>query len=215
MTAVALRFRMVAMQLEQDRKAGVPGAVAALGQLWDDWELVQRLNLPDRVATPEEAVRLEQLRSRWIVMDRGEPVISPQETLRLRAGPGSLNPAERLEIERHVEHTYRFLRTIPWTENLSGVPELAYAHHERMDGSGYPRGLPAHAISPRVRILSIADIFDALTAGDRPYRRGLPAEDAVKILRAEAKAGRVHSPMVELMVSQKLWEKAERWNGRS
>jgi HD-GYP domain-containing protein (c-di-GMP phosphodiesterase class II) len=80
-----------------------------------------------------------------------------------------------------VTHTFRFLSQIPWTRDLRRVPEIAYAHHEKLDGKGYPRGLKGDEISLEVRIVTTADIFDALTA-DRPYRAAMPVDKALSIM---------------------------------
>ena len=209
----ALRFRMAAMQLRQDLAAGRPEAAAALAELELDWQLVERLNQPAELASAADLLRLQQIRRRWLLRDRSEPLISAREMLRLGAGPGSLDPEERVEIERHVEHTWRFLRTIPWTDALKDVPDLAYAHHERLDGTGYPRKLRGTEISPRARIIAVADIFDALTAGDRPYRKGLDTGAATQILEDEAKNGRISAPMVDLFIRRRLWERCDSWTG--
>jgi HD-GYP domain-containing protein (c-di-GMP phosphodiesterase class II) len=126
------------------------------------------------------------------------------ETLSLRRG--SLTAAERAEIESHVTHSYHFLRTIPWTRALARVPELAYGHHEKLDGSGYPRGLQGDAIPLGVRIMTIVDIFDALTASDRPYKRALPLERALGLLEAEARAGKLDTSLVQLWIEARAWE---------
>lgn len=119
---------------------------------------------------------------------------------------GSLNPEERVEIENHVTHSYRFLRTIPWTKDLARIPELAYGHHEKLDGSGYPRGLTGDAIPLGVRMMTIADIFDALTASDRPYKKAVPLEHALGILEAEAGAGKLDTTLVQLWIEARAWE---------
>ena len=87
---------------------------------------------------------------------------------------GSLSEAERLEIESHVTHTFQFLVQIPWTQDLASVPKIAYAHHERLNGKGYPRQLTAPDIPLQSKAMAIADIFDALTAQDRPYKAAVP-----------------------------------------
>jgi HD-GYP domain-containing protein (c-di-GMP phosphodiesterase class II) len=119
---------------------------------------------------------------------------------------GSLNPEERAEIESHVTNSYHFLRTIPWTKDLARVPELAYGHHEKLDGSGYPRGLAGDAIPLGVRMMTIADIFDALTASDRPYKKAMPLEVALGILEAEARAGKLDTTLVQLWIEARAWE---------
>lgn len=118
---------------------------------------------------------------------------------------GSLNREERLEIESHVEHTYRFLSRIPWTEELRDLPRIAGAHHEKLDGSGYPHGLTDLEIPPQAKIMAVADIFDALTAWDRPYKKAVPLEVAIKILDSEAAANHIERQLVELFVERKVY----------
>lgn len=123
----------------------------------------------------------------------------------LALAKGSLSPAERVEIESHVSHTFSFLSLIPWTRNLSQLPEIAYAHHEKLDGSGYPRGLSQEAIPVQSKIMTIADIYDALTAADRPYKPALPAERALDILGYEAKAGKVDKDLLSVFIESNAW----------
>ncbi|MDO8705748.1 MAG: HD domain-containing phosphohydrolase [Sulfuricaulis sp.] len=118
---------------------------------------------------------------------------------------GSLNAEERAQIESHVSHTYAFLSLIPWTKNLANLPAIAFAHHEKLDGSGYPRRLAGQAIPLPSRIMTIADIYDALTAGDRPYKRGIPEEKALDILAAEAKASRIDASLYKVFVESGAW----------
>lgn len=131
--------------------------------------------------------------------------LAPEELRFVSLPRGSLDDEEREEIESHVVHTHRFLSQIPWTDELGRVPEIAYGHHEKLDGSGYPRGMRGPAIAPATRVLTVADIFDALTAGDRPYKPGLPPERALDILRSDAKAGRIEGALVDLLVDSGLW----------
>jgi HD-GYP domain-containing protein (c-di-GMP phosphodiesterase class II) len=119
---------------------------------------------------------------------------------------GSLTAEERIEIQSHVTHTYHFLQMIPWTRDLARIPELAYGHHEKLDGSGYPRGLRAEAIPLGVRIMTIVDIFDALTATDRPYKKALPTERALGILEAEARENKLDASLVSLWIESRVWE---------
>ncbi len=102
---------------------------------------------------------------------------------------GSLDEEERREVESHVVHSYQFLLTIPWPKRLAGVPALAYGHHEKLNGRGYPNRLAAEQIPLEVRMMTVADIFDALTVGDRPYKRAVPHERALAILEEEAVGG--------------------------
>ncbi|GDX81067.1 HD family phosphohydrolase [Deltaproteobacteria bacterium] len=200
------RFRVAALQaqLEAIRENAAAGMLPTrLGQLQDDLTLVRRLNRLGRVGDPE-AGAIKSVAERWKLSET-EPVLHPREVRRLCIPVGTLDPEERLEIERHVEHTYRFLRVIPWTRELRNVPTLAYAHHEKIDGTGYPRRLRGEAIPYGARLMTIADIFDALTAGDRPYKGAMSPEKAVQILRTEAAGGKVMHDAVELLAGRRLW----------
>ena len=200
------RFRVAALkaQLEAIREnTGGSMLPGHMGQLVDDLTLVRRLNRLGRVGDPETAA-IKQVAARWRLSE-AEPVLHPREVRRLCIPIGTLDPEERLEIERHVEHTYRFLRVIPWTRELRNVPTLAYAHHEKLDGSGYPRRLKGEAIPYGARLMAIADIVDALTAGDRPYKGAMSPEKSMQILRAEAAAGKLMSDAVELLAAKRLW----------
>ncbi len=121
---------------------------------------------------------------------------------------GSLNDEERAQIESHVSHTYTILSLIPWTRDLARLPEIAYGHHEKLDGTGYPRRLAAKDIPVSTRIMTIADIYDALTAPDRPYKRRLLAPEALDIIQAEARAGKVDADLFETFVESRAWEPA-------
>lgn len=127
----------------------------------------------------------------------------------LALAKGSLSPDERNEIESHVTHTYSFLSLIPWTSNLAQLPNIAYAHHEKLDGSGYPRGLTREDIPVQSKIMTIADIYDALTASDRPYKPALPAERALDILQYEAKAGKLDSDLLQAFIESNAWAPVE------
>ena len=110
-------------------------------------------------------------------------------------------------MEMHVTQSFAFLREIPWTKTpWQNVAELAYGHHELLDGTGYPRGLRADAISPQIRMLTISDVFDALTASDRPYKPAMPVERALDILTREfAERGKVDRGLLDLFISKRLY----------
>ncbi len=134
-------------------------------------------------------------------------LVEPADLASLRIRRGSLSEAERLEIESHVTHTYRFLERIPWTRDLAGVPEIAYAHHERLSGRGYPRQLGAAEIPIQSRAMAIADIFDALTARDRPYKSAVPLERSLAILDEEARGGAIDRPLLDLFIEARVFER--------
>ncbi len=134
-------------------------------------------------------------------------LLSPLEIQRLSIKRGSLAEDERVEIETHVTHTFRFLSKIPWTEDLRGVPSVAYAHHEKLDGSGYPRQIRGDDIPVQARIMTIADIYDALTASDRPYKKAMPAERALNILDDEVKVKKIDPEIFKLFLNREIYKK--------
>jgi HD-GYP domain-containing protein (c-di-GMP phosphodiesterase class II) len=137
--------------------------------------------------------------------DKAINLIQDFEFENLALAKGSLSPEERSEIESHVSHTYSFLSLIPWTRNLANLPNIAYAHHEKLDGSGYPRGLKQDEIPVQSKIMTISDIYDALTASDRPYKPALPAERALDILGYEAKAGKLDQDLLQVFIESNSW----------
>jgi HD-GYP domain-containing protein (c-di-GMP phosphodiesterase class II) len=141
---------------------------------------------------------------------RPHPMLEPQEFRFLSIRKGTLDPQERLEMESHVTHSFRFLTKIPWTPVMKGVPEIAYGHHEKLDGSGYPRGLAGDQIPLQARMMTIADIYDALTAQDRPYKRAVPTSTALDILHEEAGQGKLDRDLLELFITKHVYLPAAR-----
>jgi HD-GYP domain-containing protein (c-di-GMP phosphodiesterase class II) len=134
------------------------------------------------------------------------PVLTPDEARWLTIRRGNLDDSERREIESHVAHTYRFLQQIPWTRELRGVPEIAFAHHEKLNGHGYPRAITGEAIPAQTRIMTIADIYDALTATDRPYKKAVSPERALDILTAEADDGLIDHDLLTTFAQARIYE---------
>ncbi len=169
-------------------------------------EIVLRLNEPNVSAGvfPDE---LKQVAQFSFVGEHGEmlPLLDPVEFGQLTLARGTLDAKEREQIESHVKHTFAFLALIPWTRSLGHLPEIAYAHHEKLDGSGYPRGLKTEQIPVQSKIMTIADIYDALTARDRPYKRALPAEQALDLLQREADAGKVDRNLLRVFVESRAY----------
>ncbi len=138
---------------------------------------------------------------------RALPFLSPDELGALSVRRGSLSEEERREIEDHVRHTYEFLREIPWTSEYRRIPEIAYAHHEKLDGSGYPRRLTGQDIPVQSRMMTISDIFDALVAWDRPYKKSVPVDKALDILGDEARGGKLDKDLLGVFIEAKVYEK--------
>jgi HD-GYP domain-containing protein (c-di-GMP phosphodiesterase class II) len=178
----------------------------------EETEQIQRMILQANEPTilEEESFRaLMDLPNRTFCDVEGnrQPFLTPNEVSALSIRRGSLSEKERREIESHVTHTFRFLSEIPWTGEFHRVPEIAYAHHEKLDGSGYPRQLKGADIPVQSRMMTIADIYDALVAWDRPYKKSVPVERALDILGDEAAHGKLDGDLLSLFIEAKVYEK--------
>ena len=164
------------------------------------------------VMPEDKASTLEFLSQQTYQDIAGEPhpMLEPQEFRFLSIRKGTLDPQERLEMEAHVTHSFQFLTKIPWTPVMRGVPEIAYGHHEKMDGSGYPRGLTGEQIPLQARMMTISDIYDALTAQDRPYKRAVSTSTALDILHEEAAEGKLDEDLLDVFVIKKIYQPAAR-----
>ncbi|HEY7863297.1 MAG TPA: HD domain-containing phosphohydrolase, partial [Thermoanaerobaculia bacterium] len=171
----------------------VAEAIAARKGILDrGWHAVRRADEPSLLQAEigEEIAQLGEMLFRD-ASGAEVALVRPEEIALLSIPQGSLSALERKEIESHVTQSFRFLCKIPWTPDLSRVPDWAFSHHEKLDGSGYPRKLSAAQIPHPVRMLTISDIFDALAARDRPYKKAVPHEKALDILRAESRRGTI------------------------
>jgi hypothetical protein len=182
--------------------------IAEVDQLDRVRSAVRVANEPSLSAEPP---RLELFAIAKQTFERPDGAISPyltdDELHYLCIPRGTLDPHERTEIESHVEQTHRFLMAIPWTDDLKNLASYAYAHHEKLDGTGYPRHIRGDDIPIQARIMTIADIFDALTESDRPYKRAVSAEKALDIIRSEATAGQLDTELVNIMVESQVYRR--------
>jgi HD-GYP domain-containing protein (c-di-GMP phosphodiesterase class II) len=142
------------------------------------------------------------------------PYLTHDEASCLQIRRGSLTEVERLEINSHVVHTYNFLVRIPWSRTLRDVPDIAGAHHEKLDGSGYPNRLKGDQIPVPARMMAISDIYDALTASDRPYKKAMPVEKALDILQGDVKKGQLDADLFDVFVQARVWDITQRGSAR-
>ncbi|MFB3125884.1 MAG: HD domain-containing phosphohydrolase, partial [Candidatus Acidiferrales bacterium] len=152
--------------------------------------------------------KLLHIAQRTYVDGRGveRPYVTPEEVRFLSIPMGSLDPEERLQVESHVIHTFNFLAQIPWTREIKSIPLIARAHHEKLDGSGYPYKLRDPQIPPQTKIMTICDIFDALSAADRPYKKAVPPEHALEILAESVKQGQLDPLLFQLFLDAKIYQ---------
>jgi len=202
--------------LENDRGH----ALTEVARLTEDFE--QRLRRIEEflqlIVAANEPTLLEENKSRKLreiaqqsfIDARGieRPYLNPDEIRLLSIPKGSLDASERLQIESHVIHTFNFLTQIPWTKELKKIPEIARAHHEKLNGTGYPYKLTGPQIPLPTKMMTICDIFDALTASDRPYKRAVPIDRALSILEDCVRAGELDPDLYQLFRQEKVYERA-------
>ncbi len=154
------------------------------------------------------AERLQTIAQRLFPDHRGSScsVLTPSEAALLSVAQGSLDPEERAHIQSHVTHSHSYLSQIPWTRELKHVPDIAFGHHERVDGTGYPRKLRTDEIPLQSKLMMIADVFDALTASDRPYKSAVSVDRALEVLRKEQRVGALDGDLVDLFINAKVYE---------
>jgi HD-GYP domain-containing protein (c-di-GMP phosphodiesterase class II) len=178
-----------------------------LEELEDAFRFVSKSNEP--TVMPEgNFERLIAIGSQTIPDPRGGELalLTPDEIRFLSIPKGSLDAAERLQIESHVVHSFNFLMQIPWTREIRGIPAIAKAHHEKLNGTGYPYKLKAEEIPVQAKIMTVCDIFDALSASDRPYKRAVSAERALEILELSVKDNELDPTLFQLFVDAKIYQ---------
>ncbi|UTY58463.1 HD family phosphohydrolase [Massilia sp. erpn] len=143
---------------------------------------------------------------RWVGPDgREQPFLSEDELKNLHIRAGTLTEDERKIINNHIVMTVRMLESLPWPRHLQNVPEFAGGHHERMDGKGYPRGLTKEQMSVPARVMAIADIFEALTARDRPYKKGKMLSESLHILGKFSENGHIDPDLFDIFIRRKVY----------
>jgi HD-GYP domain-containing protein (c-di-GMP phosphodiesterase class II) len=212
---VGMVRRKLQMFLERDRG----DALSEIARLSEDFE--QRL---DRIQDYLEFIlqaneptlmehgqfrKLNEIAKQFFLDSKGSelPYINADEMRLLSIPKGSLDAAERQQIESHVVYTFNFLSQIPWTKELRRVPEIARAHHEKLNGTGYPYKLHGDQIPLQTKMMTICDIFDALTASDRPYKRAVPVERALSVLEECVQANEIDAELFRLFRESKVYER--------
>ena len=197
--------------LEHDDEASARRAeeayAARIRQYDDDREFLRRTNVGSERMRPEDQARVSQIaRYTWRnPQGRQERFLSREEEDNLNVAYGTLTGAEREVINHHIVATIKMLEALPWPRHLTNVPEYAGGHHERMDGKGYPRGLTREQMSVQARVMGIADIFEALTAKDRPYKKGKTLSESLAILGRMKQGGHVDPDLFNIFVRDKVY----------
>ncbi len=222
---VSQRFEILKQQAELDmfracelaREQGDLNAAAAARQLFEekvrqfdeDREFLRRMNVGGEKMSADDQVRVDRIAAYPMRDGSGGTVafLSENERANLNIPYGTLMPEERKIINHHIEATIAMLEALPWPKHLENVPEYAGGHHERMDGKGYPKGLTRDQMSIQARIMGIADIFEALTAKDRPYKPGKTLSESLEILGKFKLNGHIDPDLFDVFVREKIYLK--------
>jgi hypothetical protein len=183
---------------------------ADVREIENDREFLRRANIGGEAMRDEDIARVQAIarRYRWRDGDgQKTDFLSEEEVDNLTIRYGTLTPAERAIINHHIEVTIQMLEALPWPRHLKNVAEYAGGHHERMDGKGYPRGLTREQMSIQARCMGIADIFEALTAKDRPYKKGKTLTESLTILGKFKLNGHVDPDLFDVFMWEKVYEK--------
>lgn len=180
---------------------------ARLRQLADDQDFLRRSNIGGEAMSAADQARVSRIATyRWQSADGVEqPFLDADEAACLRIERGTLTEREREVINHHIVTTIEMLEALPWPKHLKRVPEYAGGHHERMDGKGYPKGLTGAQMSVQARIMAIADIFEALTSIDRPYKNAKPLSETLKIMDRMAAEGHIDPDIYAVFVEERVY----------
>ncbi|MCC5831987.1 MAG: GAF domain-containing protein [Chlamydiales bacterium] len=174
-----------------------------LAEISDDQEFVHRCNEMIEPITNEAVDRINRIAS--LDWNKGKPLLTNDEKEHLLIPKGNLSPKEREIIQHHVIMTYRMLSQLPFPKEMRAVPEIAASHHERVDGKGYPRGLKGDEMLVQSKILAIADIFESLSAPDRPYRNPAPLSQVFKTMREMVDEGHLDPDLYDIFLKKKVY----------
>ncbi|KAA0876282.1 HD family phosphohydrolase [Nitrincola tapanii] len=180
---------------------------AKKNQLDKDIRFIQHINQGSTYLTDEHLSNLEEIRHRYDfqIDEVTYPILNEHEYENLSVRGGTLTQAEREIMNQHIVTTIKMLEALPWPKRLARVPEFAGGHHERMDGKGYPKGLKGQDMSVQARVMAIADIFEALTASDRPYKKPNTVSESLSILVAFANNGHIDPDIFKVFLTSKVW----------
>jgi response regulator RpfG family c-di-GMP phosphodiesterase len=204
-----LRAKLRALEVGDEASvARAEEAYAAKVRRYDeDREFVRRTNIGSERMRPEDQAHISEIARYTWTNTRGERdrFLSRDEEDNLNIAYGTLTGSEREIINHHIVATIKMLEALPWPRHLTNVPEYAGGHHERMDGKGYPRGLTREQMSVQARVMGIADIFEALTAKDRPYKPGKTLSESLAILGRMKEGGHIDPDLFDVFIRDKVY----------
>ena len=178
--------------------------------LKQDFEFLQRVNVGGEFMTDEDIEKVVSISNmEWFSYfnQSANPLLNDDEMMNLSIRKGTLNDSERTIINDHIVVTIKMLEALPFPKHLKNVPEYAGGHHEKMDGTGYPKGLTKDEMSVQARIMAVADIFEALSARDRPYKPGKKLSECIRIMGFMAKDNHIDQDLYDIFIKEKIYMK--------
>jgi HD-GYP domain-containing protein (c-di-GMP phosphodiesterase class II) len=208
---VDTRFEIVKRDVELAMLRRERGSIAdALAGIESDRAFLRQENIGAEAMSDADIARVHAIADKYTWRDldgKVRPLLTEDELANLTVRKGTLTEEERHIINRHIEVTIQMLEGLPWPKHLARVPEYAGAHHERVDGKGYPRGLKRDEMPLLARCMAIADIFEALTAGDRPYKKGKTLREALDILGRMKLNGHIDPDLFDVFMWERVYER--------
>ena len=215
---IRTRFSLIAQALENNmlkqaadskpEETGADSLKQQLKELEEDLGFILECNRPEKFVSDKDMSRLQSIAAKeYMVQGQNLACLTSEELVFLSVQKGTLTREERHAIEDHARATRKILAELPFPRKMRRVPEYAAMHHERPDGSGYPDGISGKTLPLQARIIAVADVFEALTARDRPYKKPMPMSRALEILQFMKKDGHLDPDIVDLFVENKVYEK--------
>ncbi len=204
---IAMLKQQLACDNDTEKLAAQQQYEQTLSQLDEEFAFLQHSNTGGEFMSEEDQQRVRKIGQRhWQHRGESQPLLNDDEIYNLTIAKGTLTPEEREIINNHIVATIKMLDTLPFPKNLQNVPEFAGGHHEKMDGTGYPKGLTGDQMSVQARIMAIADIFEALTAKDRPYKEGKKLSESLRILGFMKQDNHIDPDLFRLFIQNEVYQ---------
>lgn len=205
---IRTRFEILRLEARLNAAQQNCSAEEEIKALDEDLAFLEAINIGSEFMEDAAIERLQHIAKKTVVINgKTQPLLSENEVYNLSIRKGTITPEERKIMNDHMVHTVNMLESMPWPRHLQRVPEYACGHHEKMDGTGYPKGLLAGTMSIPARMMAIADIFEALTAVDRPYKKPKKLSEAMAIIGQFKKNNHLDPNIVDFFVTSKTYRK--------
>jgi len=201
-------YQLSMQQTKNNKAANSPELMEReIKTLDEEYQFLVQVNRGDEFIKDEMIERIKKIGKRkWRANSQTLPLLSEDEIYNLSVRRGTLNDEERIIINNHAALSYKMLSGLPFPKKMRHIADYAAAHHEKIDGTGYPLGLKGEQISLQSRIIALADIFEALTAKDRPYKKGKTVAEALKIMEFMIKDQHIDSDLFELFIQEEIYK---------